>query len=317
MTMRPINWLRWGMFTALLAGAAVFWLRAGYFGHTFLAELAIYVLLAISVDLVAGYAGLVSIAHAMFFALGAYGVGVATVKFGWNPWHAFAFSVAFAATVAAAVAAVITRVAGVFFMMVSLAVAEMFYALIFTTRWVGGSDGMPGIPRPELNMLGVNLIDQGAFAALAVILCFSVFFLLMRLVVSPFGVVLEGLHQNEARLLALGAPVARIKIAVFALAGGIAALAGGLLAFLNGFISPELGHWTISGIVLVMGLVGGAGTMVGAAIGAVIIHSASHLLSNVTPYWLAVIGVFFIGVVLYAPAGVYGALAAAATRLRR
>lgn len=286
------------------------WTNAGYFGMEILAEIAILALLAMSLDLLAGYTGLVSLGHAALFGCGAYAFAVFTALWAWPASLSMAAATLFTALVALVVGSVVTRVQGIFFIMITLAIGEMGYELVFKTRALGGDDGLAGIPRLDLSAIGVDLNDPGVFALALILLVAVCYLLLKRLLASPYGAILVGLHDNAGRMRALGLPVQRYQTSIFAFSGAIAGFAGTLSAQHTMFISPQLLHWTTSGEVLVMGILGGLGTLVGPVIGAALITLLRHELSDLTDYWGLWLGVFLILAVMGGKNGVVGWLEA-------
>jgi len=305
---------------ALVVAAGVAWYGGDFFRHEVLAEIAIYAILAMSLDLLVGYTGLVSLGHAAFFAAGAYATAACTVFFGWPVSVATVAAVGCAAVLAAIAGVFVIRVSGVFFIMITLALGQMVYAYFFKASEFGKDDGMAGIPRPDLSMLGLDAADPQVFSALTLTAAVGVWALLRMVVRSPFGALLVAIHRNESRVRALGCPVPRYKLAAFVLAGAIGGFAGSLIAQHSGFVSPDLGFWTVSGEVLIMVIIGGMGSLVGAALGAVVMvllrHELSHrafwealgLPADLASYWQFVMGLIFIAIVLLAGDGLYGRL---------
>jgi len=308
---------RWRSATALLllVIAAVGWLRADYFGHELLTQIAILAIFAMSLDLLVGFTGMVSLGHAAFYGLGAYATAGFDVMLEWSPLAAMAGAVVVGALAALIIGSFAVRLAGVFFIMVTLAVGEAVHAYLFKSRVFGGDDGLSGIARPDFSGLGFSLDDPSVFSLICVGVAGLVYVLLEVVVRSPFGRMLVAIHLNPARVRALGCPVNRYKLAAFTLAGGLAALAGSLTAQHNAFISPELLTWTTSGEVLIVVIVGGVGSLVGAAAGAGVMVLAMHHLSGLTDYWMFFLGLFFVAVVLFAGNGLYGVIEAVRRRL--
>ena len=282
---------------------------AGYYGQELIAEIAILAIFAMSLDLLVGYTGLVSLGHAAFLGIGAYATGILTVHMGWNVASSMAAGVIMAGLIAAIIGAFVVRLGGIFFIMITLALSQMFYAYFLKNREFGGDDGMPGIPRLDLEMFGLDASDPAIFAVFTVIVAAVVFVLLDLIMNSPFGRYLLAIHQNENRMRSLGAPIGLYKLAIFIVAGMVAGLAGSMQAQHMGFVSPDAMFWTVSGIVLIMVIVGGTGTLVGAVVGAAVVRMMSHELSSLTEYWMMYMGLFFIGIVLFAGDGIYGTLA--------
>ena len=248
---------------------------------------------------------------------------------GW-PVSAAAFAaVGSAAALAAAVGVFAVRVGGVFFIMITLAIGQMVYAYFFKAREFGADERHGRHPPPRPRRAGARRRRAHVFSALVLIAAVLVWALLRAVVRSPFGAMLVAIHLNENRVRALGCPVQRYKLAAFVLAGAIAGLAGSLVAQHTGFISPDLGFWTVSGEVLIMVIIGGMGSLAGAAAGAAVLVLLRHTLSDgafwqamglsadLASYWQFVMGLFFIAVVLLAGDGLYGRLSSIVRRGRR
>ncbi len=299
-------------FVALL----IYWTQASYFGMEILAEIAVFAILAMSLDLAAGYAGLVSLGHAALFGCGAYLYALFTVLWGWPPSLAMLLATLSTGVIALIIGAVVTRVQGVFFIVITLAAGEMGYEFFFKNRALGGDDGLAGIPRLDLAAIGIDLTDSSVFALFLIAAAIVTYLLLVRLLASPYGAVLTGLHDNPGRMRALGLPVRSYQTSIFAFSGALAGFAGTLSAQHTQFITPDLLHWTTSGEVLVMVILGGLGTLVGPVIGAAMLTLLRHELSNVTDYWGFWLGFFLILIVLGGKNGIVGWLAAGWDALR-
>jgi branched-chain amino acid transport system permease protein len=303
---------------AVLAAVAIAaWLSVDYFGYELITEIAILAILAMSLDLLVGFAGMVSLGHAAFYGIGAYGIAAFTTMLGWSPGAAMAVAVAASAAAAMVVGAVAVRLGGIFFIMVTLAIGEAVHAYLFKARAFGGDDGLAGIAHLDLSMIGVDLADPSAFAAFALVVAALAYAVLEMVVRSPFGRLLVAIHQNERRARALGCRVERVKLGAFTLAGALAGLAGTLTAQHTGFISPELLAWTVSGEALIVVIVGGMSSLVGPAVGAAVIVLAKHWVSDWTNYWMLGMGGAFIAVVVLMPNGIYAALGTVRRRLHR
>lgn len=200
------------------------------------------------------------------------------------------------------------RLAGVFFIMITLAVGEMVHAWFLKDRAFGGVGGMSGVPRLDLSAVGLDAADPAVFALLAVAAALLVYVLLDRLVLSPFGQTLRAIHQNEERTRALGCPVGRYKLAAFVVAGAVAALAGTLAAQRSAFVSPELMTWTLSGEILIVVIVGGGASLLGVATAAALWVALRDQLSSLTDHWMLAMGILFVVLVLVAGDGIDGAL---------
>jgi branched-chain amino acid transport system permease protein len=293
-----------------IAALLIFWTQAGFFGMEILAEIAVFAILAMSLDLAAGYAGLVSLGHAALFGFGAYMFALFTVLWGWPASLAVVLATLATGAIALIVGAVVTRVQGVFFIVITLAIGEMGYEFFFKNRALGGDDGLSGISRLDLSAIGIDLNDPGAFALFLIVVAAVIYLLLVRLLASPYGAVLTGLHDNPGRMRALGLPVRAYKTSIFAFSGALAGFAGTLSAQHTQFITPGLLHWTTSGEVLVIVILGGLGTLVGPVIGAAVLTLLRHELSGFTDYWGFWLGFFLILIVLGGRNGIVGWLAA-------
>ena len=292
-------------FTALVALVAAFPLFAGNYPVKLLQEILIWGIFAMSLDLLMGYAGMVSFGHSAFFGVGGYVAALALVKA-----PGLVSALALPALAAAAAALVIgffsIRVSGVYFIMLTLAFSQMFYAVAFQAAWLGAEDGLVGVPRPSV--LGWSLSSRGAFHAYLLVLVGAFSFLLWRIVRSPFGHVLRGIHDNEGRMQAIGYPVNRYKLLAFVVGGTVAGVAGSLYAQLVGSISPDAFLWTTSGEALLMVIIGGTGTLGGAMLGAAAFILLQSLVSSYTERWMLILGLTFVLLVLFAPGGILGAL---------
>ncbi|QPC43114.1 branched-chain amino acid ABC transporter permease [Kaustia mangrovi] len=293
---------------ALLAGLAAYAALGGYFARELVIEIATLAILAISLDMVAGYGGMVSLCHGSIFGLGAYGFAVAATLLGLPPGLALVAGIALGALFGGAVGAVTSRARGIFFIMATLAFGQMVYVLIFDARALGGDDGLPGVPRLDLSALGVDLQSSLQFALFA-IACLGLVYALAAFVLrSGFGRTLCGIHANEARMRALGVPVWQYKANAFALSGAMAGFAGALAAQHTMFVSPEMMVWTVSGEALVIVILGGMGTLVGPAVGAALLILLRHEIASLTNHWHMVIGIVLIVTVLAGGRGLYGQL---------
>lgn len=290
------------------AGLLAYWAGADFFGFEILAEIAVFAILAMALDLLAGYAGLVSLAQGALYGVGAYAFAslAATAQVP-VPW-AMLLAAAIAGLVALAVGALASGVTGIFFIMITLAIGEMGYEFFFKSPLFGGDDGFYGIPRLDLSALGLDMMDPSSFTLFLLGCVGLVFLLLAWLAASPYGITLVGLHENSHRMRALGLPVRTYKTTAFAVAGAVSGFAGALIAQHISFISPQLLHWTTSGQILVMVILGGLGTLIGPLIGAAVVVLLKHELSQYTDYWGFWLGLFLIAVVLSGRNGIVGAL---------
>ena len=280
-------------------------------GETFYVELAtkimIMAIFALSLDLLVGWTGLVSFGHAAFFGVGAYALALLSPKAAAaGLWTSLALAVGAAALCALVVGIFVLRARGIYFIMVTLAFAQMFYFVFHDTGIGGGSDGRYVNVRPDASVLGFTPFDldrpnQVFYVVMAImVLVFGFLQLLLR---SPFGRALQGIRANEQRMRALGYPVTRYKLAAFTLAGALAGLAGYLLAAQTGFVNPEILSWHQSGNVLLMVILGGAGTPYGPIVGAFALTLLHEFFSSLTTHWQLFLGATIVLIVLFMPGG--------------
>ncbi|NDP44051.1 MAG: branched-chain amino acid ABC transporter permease [Aromatoleum sp.] len=290
-------------------------------GATFYTELVTKVMIlaifALSLDLLVGYTGLVSFGHAAFFGVGAYALGLLSPKYeAASLWFTLPVAVLAAGLAALAVGVFVVRAKGIYFIMVTLAFAQMFYFVFHDTRFGGGSDGISMNFKPAASLAGVTLIDFSSatqfyyFVLAAMLLVFA----FLRIVLgSAFGRALQGIRSNEHRMLSLGFPVYRYKLASFTLAGALAGLAGYLSVMQFGFVNPELLSWHQSGNVLLMLILGGFGSLYGAVVGAFAFVALQEFFQSVTRHWQLLLGGTIILLVLFLPGG----LSSIAARFRK
>jgi branched-chain amino acid transport system permease protein len=291
----------------LLAGVA-YGLTAGYYGRELLTEVAILAILAISLDLVAGYGGMVSLAHGALFGTGAYVFAAVTLLAGGGAPIGLLAAVLAAGAFAWAIGAVTARTHGIFFIMATLAFGQMAYVWVFESRLLGGDDGMFGIPRLDLSAVGLDLSDSRTFALACVGLAALAYAGAAWLLTSGFGRTLVGIRANEGRMRALGLAVWRHKANAFGFSGALAGFAGALAAQHTQFISPGLLHWTVSGEALVVVILGGLGTLVGPVLGAAVFVFVKHEIQAETDYWHLFVGLVLIAAVVSGGRGLYGTL---------
>ena len=279
------------------------------FAMTLLTEALILGLLAMSLDLMVGYTRLISFGHAAAYGLGAYASGYLLLHTPLAlPFAVLAASV-LAGVVAIGVAWVCTLTKGVSFSMLTLAFAQLLYAVAFKwTSVTGASDGLAGIPRTA-GPFGVTVFQTKNGYYYLVLVCLLGAYLFCRsLVGSPFGAVLRGIRENEAKTLSLGYNTRLYKIAVVAVSFALGGLAGALYSPFAGFANTELVFWLFSGQVLIMVIVGGQGTLIGPILGAAFFMLLEHVLSQYTESWALFFGLIFIGFVMFAPQGIWGLL---------
>ena len=290
---------------ALAALLSAFPFFAGAYPVKLLQEILIWGIFAMSLDLLMGYAGMVSFGHSALFGVGGY-VAALLLKSAPGALSALVGPALAAGLCALAIGFFAIRVGGVYFIMLTLAFSQMFYAVAFQAAWLGAEDGIVGVPRPHI--FGVDLGRPMSFHLYLVALCALAALVLWRVVRSPFGHVLRGIHENEARMQAVGYPTQRYKLLAFVIAGIVAGMAGSLYTQFVGSITPDAFFWTTSGEVLLMVIIGGTGTLGGAALGAAAFILLQSLVSSYTERWMLILGLTFILFVLFAPGGIAGAL---------
>jgi len=276
-------------------------------GHEFYLALAtrilIFGLAATSLNLVLGFGGLVSFGHAAFVGAGAYTVAVLMQDGIASAWIAWPAAVGVSALLAAAIGAISLRTRGVYFIMITLAFAQMLYYVMTSLKAYGGEDGLSLVSKSFVAE-AVDLGDERSFYLLTLAVCAFAFLFVQRLLNARFGHTLQGLRENETRMAAIGFPVFRYRLAAFVLAGALAGVAGVLLVNQSGFVSPSLLDWHQSGLLLMMVILGGVGHLYGGLAGAAIFLLLEELLSGYTTHWKFVLGLVLLAVVLLAPNGV-------------
>jgi branched-chain amino acid transport system permease protein len=300
--------VRFGLGFLLVAGAsALLPFVLPPYVLTITIEALIFGLFAMSLDLMVGYCRLYSFGHAAAYGLGAYGCALILTKLQLPLPVGIALAVLSTIAIAIPVAWICTRSTGVSFAMLTLAFAQLGYAMLFRFKdFTGGSDGIDGIPRPA-GPFGLAWFQGKLGYFYLVWACLLGSYLLCRAIVrSPFGAVLAGIRENEAKTRALGYNTRGYKMATVVLAYGFGALAGALYAPFAGFASPELFFWLASGRVLVMVIVGGAGTLIGPILGGAGFLFLEHELSRITDVWPLIFGSAFIFFVIFAPQGIWG-----------
>jgi len=292
----------------LFGGLFATGLYAGAYWLTIVTEIAIFTIFALSVDFLVGYAGLVTFGHAGFMGVGAYALAYLSHFAGWPVGLSILAGIAAGALAGILIGWLVTRVSGVFFIMVTLAVSMMFWAWASRSPVFGRDDGLGGMKRMNLRAIGIDLNDPRTFAIVCVIAAALIYLLFWWLVRSPFGQILKGIKQNENRIRAQGLPVQSYKVAAFAVASAVAAFAGTLHLQNTKFVHPEVAHWIKSGESLIVVIVGGAGTLVGPVIGTFLFFVFHRVVESFTQNWQIWMGLLFIAIVLMAPEGIYGRL---------
>jgi branched-chain amino acid transport system permease protein len=282
----------------------------------FLMKVLCFALFALAFNLLIGYVGLLSFGHAMFFGFAAYVCGHAVKIWGWPTEAGILAGAAVAAAMGLVTGLLAIRRQGIYFAMVTLALAQMVFFFCLQAPFTGGEDGIQAIPRRPL--FGVLDIRNDFVFYYVVLAIFAAGFLIIyRTIHSPFGQVLKAIRENEARAVSLGYAVDRFKLLAFVLSAALAGLAGATKALVFGLASLTDVQWQMSGEVVLMTLVGGMGTVFGPIVGAAIIITMQNYLAGFGEWVLVIQGGIFVATVLLFRRGIVGELAALAGRFRR
>jgi ABC-type branched-chain amino acid transport system, permease component len=270
----------------------------------------VWALFAMSFDLIFGYTGLLSFGQALFFGLGGYAVTIPVLKLGLGTGAGLLLSMAVPAAVAAFVGFFSVRLTGIHFVIITI-----IFALIGSTvgeTWTsltGGADGLVFMPPPlDLGVAKLDLMDIRTTYYLVLAVVALSYLFLRRMVRSPLGKVFVAIRENEERARLIGYDVRRYKLLAFVIAGGLSGLAGGLYSLSLKYASATFLHWSISGHAVVYTIVGGAGTLLGPVLGAVLIMSLEHYLVNLLQATDLVVGAVLVSTLLLAPKGIVGFL---------
>ena len=283
----------------------------------FVMKLLCYAIFACAFNLLLGFTGLLSFGHAAFFGSAAYITGWLIKSQNFTPELGIAAGVVGAGLIGLVVGLVAIRRQGIYFAMITMAIAQMVYFVCLQAPFTGGEDGLQGVPRGALFGL-LPLASDTALYYLVVALFVACFLAISRIVHSPFGQVLKMIRENEPRAISLGYQVDRYKLLAFVLSAALAGLGGSLKTLIMGFATLSDVHWSMSGEVILMTLLGGVGTFFGPAFGAGIVISLQDLLADKVGSWVTVIiGVIFVLCVLTFRKGVVGEVQAYLERRRR
>lgn len=278
----------------------------GYFAQT-IARAMVFGMAAASLNLALGYGGMVSFGHAAFLGLGAYAVGMLMDAGITNGYVQFALLLAVGAAAALVIGAICLRTSGLYFIMITLAFAQFFYYVGVGLKPYGGVDGFTFRGRSDfgawLDLGNDTVFYYFVWAVLALSLL-----LIHRIIHARFGMALAGTRANERRMRSIGLPTYRYKLAAFVISGALCTVAGGLLADLTQFVSPDYMHWTRSGDLLIMAIMGGMSSVCGPVLGAIAYLLLEQGLGAVTEHWQAILGPILILVVLFARHGLMGLL---------
>ena len=268
-------------------------------------RIGIFAIAATSLNLILGYGGLVSFGHAAFVGVGAYTVGVMINGGIVNGWLGFGAAIVVSAAFSAVIGAVSLRTRGVYFIMITLAFAQMLFYLTNSVKAYGGDEGLSLFERSNFG-LGFDLQDDTSFYYFVLIVLALVILLVHRLVHSRFGRVVRAMREDDVRAEAIGFPTYRYQLILFVISGALGGLAGAMMANQQNYISPNLLHWTQSGTLMVMVIIGGVGTLFGGALGALTLLVLEEVFADYTTHWQFYVGWILLAVVLFAPRGLMG-----------
>ena len=271
----------------------------------------IFGLYAVGFNLLFGYTGMLSFGHAAFLGVGSYLAGISVVHAGWPWWAAIVVGVAASCLAGLVIGYLAIRTRGIYFSMVTLALAQIVYYVFYKAeRWTGGENGLRGVKVEAIHLPGISIDFLNPLNKYYVILVFVALALwfVSRVLNSPFGAVIEAIRENEKRAAACGYDVARAKLLVFVLSAGICGLAGALRALHLSIVPIDSLHYLQSGQAVMMSLLGGMGTFFGPFVGAAVFLYLEDVVTNLTRYWMGVVGVVFMVFVLFFPKGIWGTL---------
>lgn len=291
---------------AVILGLSLYAILGGYFPREIAVEIALLAILAISLDFVAGYGGMVSLCHGAIYGIGAYAFAGMTAIAGFDAVTGTIVALAVTALFGLFVGAVTANISGIFFIMATLAFGQMAYAVVFDWKALGGDDGLSGVSRYDLSAIGLDLNDSLQFALFCLAIVLVAYVATAFVLRSSFGRTLSGIHSNEDRMRALGLSAWKHKAVAFSFSSALAGVAGILAAQHTMFVSPELLVWTVSGEVLIVVILGGLGTLAGPIVGAALLVFMKHELGAYTEHWHLIIGLFLIAAVMAGGRGVYG-----------
>jgi branched-chain amino acid transport system permease protein len=304
----PMLAQRWRVLLLAIGLAALPWIVPS---QALAVNILIFGLYATGFNLLFGFTGMLSFGHAAFFGAGAYGTGIALARFGIGWFGAIAIGIAVASLLALLIGALSIRSRGIYFSMVTLALAQLiYYVALQATGWTGGENGLRGLTVSTLHIgpLALNFLDPTVKYYIILIFVVAALWAVSRLLNAPFGAAIEAIRENEGRAAACGYDVKRIKLVAFALSGAICGLAGALNALHLSIVPIDSLSYQTSGLAVIMVLLGGAGTFLGPFVGAAIFLLIEDVFSLWTTHWQLFAGMVFILAVLFLPQGVWGTL---------
>ncbi len=271
----------------------------------------IFGLFAVGFNLVFGYTGMLSFGHAAFLGVGGYLTGIAMVHFGIHWLPAIAVGVLASLLAGLIVGYLAIRTRGIYFSMVTLALGQVIYYIFYKAeRWTGGENGLRGIRVEAIELFGFRLDFLNPITKYYIIWVFVALALwvVSRVLASPFGAVIEAIRENEKRTVACGYDVARAKLLIFVISAGVCGLAGALRALHLSVVPVDSLHYLQSGQAVMMCLLGGMGSFFGPFVGAAVFLYLEDIVTTMTKHWMAVVGLLFMGLVLFFPRGIWGSL---------
>ncbi len=271
------------------------------YGVLLVTEIAILAIFAMSLGLIMGYAGIISLGHAAFFGIGAYSIALLS-NYVSNTYLLMVIAISICAIIAFVTGAIFIRTSNFYFLMITLAFGQMVYALFFQSSWAGASDGLAVLS--DFN-LGFSEIFSPIGFYFTMVTAFILVYTILRLfVLSPVGKITKGIMENETRMKSLGYNTRVYKLLAYTISGSVAGIAGALYAFFNFFVTPDLTNWMFSGQALIMVIVGGVGTLLGPALGAAIYIILQNVISFYTDRWVFILGLILVLLVLLGRGGV-------------
>ncbi|MGZ0245781.1 MAG: branched-chain amino acid ABC transporter permease [Alphaproteobacteria bacterium] len=272
-----------------------------------MARVMIFSIAAMSLDFILGYGAMISFGHALYLGLGTYAVGIMAHYELTNGWMQLLVCISGTAFIAFILGLISLRTSGIYFIMITFALAQMFYFLGISLEAFGGDDGLPIDTRSEFfSFFDLNETWNMYYLILGTLVVAAL--VLWKIINSRFGMVVRGSHSNDARMQAIGFPTFKYRLAAFVIAGVVCGLAGFLLGNLTEFLTPEYMHWFRSGELMIMVMVGGMGTLFGPLFGAFAYLMMEDFLANFTEYWQFYFGPILILLVLFAKQGLWGML---------
>ncbi len=283
------------------------WLDEPFYIELF-ARIMIFAIAAVSLDLILGFGGMVSFGHAAYLGTGGYAVAIFAFYGIDNGFLQCAAAILGSGLIALIIGAISLRTSGVYFIMITLAFTQMLFFFGISLEEYGGDDGLVIEQRSEFTGV-IDMESTLEFYYVVLVFLVGALYLVSRIVNARFGMVVQGAKANDERMQSLGFDTFRYRLACYVIAGAMAAAAGWLMGNYNYFFSPEMMSWTHSGELIFMVVLGGAGTMFGPVLGAIVLIILEELLSSATVYWPLILGAILIAVVLFARGGLEGALA--------